>query len=135
MEFKNIMWFWGSYRLSISMSNIWILVWIFLPNFPLHFYYLNFFEYIGNDWGTYMKMDLENSIEILDTYSPLFWDRSYEVSSNIVILKWKHVKYIKESNYEKTTFQFLIYQLQGHLQSRCARTWAHPPTKKGRYQK
>lgn len=123
-------WFWGNAGLFTtpwfpgfdpsSMVVSKMPVWVRLHNLPLHFWFPNVFEAMGNAIGKYIKQDVERIARCIHTFARICVevDLSQGLPDSIILIhnnsQWK-----QPLDYENTAFRCRGCQQTGHLRNNC----------------
>jgi hypothetical protein len=110
------------------------LVWVRLPNLPLHFYSAYFLPTLGNALGRFIKTDIDRITKGFITFARICVeiDLSQGLPDRILIDWGDGDPFIQMVDYENTAFRCRSYQQTRHLQATCPLSPTPPTTSSAR---
>ena len=103
------------------MTAMTTLVWVRLPNLPLHFYTLAFLLTLGNVLGKFIKIDTERITKGFVTFSRICVEiKLSQGLQDKILIDWdENDPYTQMVDYENTSFRCLSCQQTEHLHETC----------------
>lgn len=91
-------------------------VWVKLYNLPLHFWHYKVLEGIGNNLGTFLKVDNERLSKDIYTFARIYVD--VDLSQGLpdhILLLHNEKQWVQPLDYENIAFRCRICRQTGHL--------------------
>lgn len=123
---ENKPWFWGNVGLSfqrwclgfnpLTMMTIPTLIWVRIPNIPIHFLSPTTLEGINNSLGLFLKVDVEKIQKGIITFSCICV--CGDITKGLldkILLTWRNKIFTQLIEYENTLFRCISFLESCHL--------------------